>query len=102
VKKTFAIFLLLITAIGSFTPCCQSDDCAEETISTHHSPGQEDEKGICSPFFACGTCSPAIVITNLPVLIEVPETEDCFRHPLFFLPRLSTYHPSFFQPPRIG
>lgn len=95
----FAFILLLLTASGTFFPCCTQDDCANE-VSTSTSGGDGDhDKGACSPFFACATCPGAAELHKI-ALAPAPEIEITMHWQTVYLERLSTFSSSFFQPPR--
>jgi len=103
VNKCFAILLLLLVVVGSFVPCCAEDNCETEpsTVASgtgHHNDRDDDGSG-CSPFFACGTCAPAVITFSAvqAPLIPAPQQDQYgFTCP----DRLLQYHPSFFKPPR--
>lgn len=79
-----------------------ADDCNNKGSALHKPhPADNEEKGSCSPFFACGTCAHAIE-TISPVSIILPESAAQTNYCHFYLSELSTYHPSLFQPPRFG
>ncbi|MBO9658150.1 MAG: hypothetical protein J7527_04930 [Chitinophagaceae bacterium] len=101
-KKWFTILCLILVTVCSICPCCQDDDCGNESIASHTDQHpEEDEKapGICSPFSACTSC--AAFMEMEPVIINVGEHEQA-------LPFYNTYHASdlegiyssLFQPPR--
>lgn len=100
-KKWLTCLLVLITLTGSFLPCCMDDDgCGEATTQTAgHAHGGEDDKGPCSPLFACGTCA-AMVELHDPTLSLTAAPAIMVRHHTFYLMRLGTYSSSPFQPPR--
>ncbi|MFT3676922.1 MAG: hypothetical protein QM781_13595 [Chitinophagaceae bacterium] len=99
-KKWVSIFLLLLVATGNFIPCCAKDDCATEVSAATDAGGHSDDDGTgCSPFFACGTCAPAIVVHTPVPVSELPSLKkESYR--FVTDDGLSQYHPSFFQPPR--
>lgn len=99
VKQWFAIILLLITAASTFVPCC-ADGCADEISATETTHQEEqDDKGSCSPLFACSTCAPSVIIYIAEPLVN-PSTVDNAQFSLFIATPLSTWHPSLFQPPK--
>ncbi|WP_276483442.1 hypothetical protein [Paraflavitalea pollutisoli] len=97
----FSLLLTLLTAAGTFFPCCMHDDCADEVAVsvTNHEEEKKDEA--CSPFFACGTCPAAVEVAKAP-LIDVPETTVQPVHGAVYLVRLATFTADWFQPPRLG
>jgi len=100
VKKWLTIFLLVLVAVGSFVPCCAEDDCATEMSADIPDTGHRDDDGTgCSPFFACGTCAPAIVVHSPALISGIPSIKKD-RCRFAADDRLLQYHPSFFQPPR--
>jgi hypothetical protein len=100
VKKCVAILLMLLVTGGAFVPCCTYDDC--NLISDNHSHRQQhEEKGNCSPFFACGTCAQAVEIISPSLIPETPPALQPAHHS-FYLSKLSYYHASFFQPPKLS
>ncbi|WP_205508755.1 hypothetical protein [Longitalea arenae] len=99
-KKCLVLLLLIVTMTGTIIPCCMADDCNTKNSALHKPhPADNEEKGNCSPFFACGTCSHAIE-TISPVSITLPEYAVRTTYYHFYVAQLSTYHPSLFQPPR--
>lgn len=101
VKKWFSILLIILTTAGSFFPCCQEDECiGDQLAQTSHQEKHED-KGNCSPFFACGTCAAALDVnlTNITIENPVPPT---IHHTSLYLFQLGNYSASFFQPPRLS
>jgi hypothetical protein len=101
VQKWLSIVLILLTMAGNFIPCCTEDDCSDEVATQQDDHQQEKEKGSCSPFFACGTCAPAVEI-SLPVALNTPQAiRENQYHSCYFL-QLSNYHAALFQPPRAG
>ncbi len=94
----FAFILLLLTASGTFFPCCTQDECANE-IATSTAGDADHDKGACSPFFACATCPGAAELHKV-ALAPVPETEVVMHREVVYFERLSTFSSSFFQPPR--
>jgi hypothetical protein len=102
VKRWLTYLLLLITMAGTFYPCCMRDNCLNETAQQKRDSQQDQqEKGTCSPFFACGACAaladlhtPCIALSNMPAVI--------LTHHSFYLLQLSTYCASTFQPPRFS
>lgn len=100
--KTLVVLLLIVITAGTVVPCCVVDNCNDEMAATATSHSNEnDEKGNCSPFFACGTCAHAIEIIS-PVQLVPMENQVRTTHFHFYLSGLSTYHHSLFQPPRVS
>lgn len=99
VKKWVSIFFLLLVAAGSFIPCCAEDDCATEVSATTDKGHSGDDETGCSPFFACGTCAPAIVV-HTPVPVNQQPFPEKVTYQFVADDGLAQYHPSFFQPPR--
>ncbi len=101
-KTLLVILLLIVNITGTIVPCCPGDDCNNETSALNDQHPQDNEdKGNCSPFFACGACAHAI--ENLaPVSITIQEPAIQTNYCPFFLSELATYHPSLFQPPRFS
>jgi hypothetical protein len=98
----FVILLLIVNITGTIIPCCPADGCSNENsaLNDRH-PEENEDKGNCSPFFACGTCAHAIEIIS-PVSMTLPESPVLTTYCRFYLSELSTYHPSLFQPPRFS
>jgi hypothetical protein len=75
-----------------------TDDITQQENPAH--PGHED-KGPCSPFFACGTCAASIDLNSPGVVLT--ETQPCVvKHQSVYRFLLSSYTSSFFQPPRMS
>ncbi len=103
VRKWFSILLLMILMLEAFTPCCDdADDCNQEVaLGNDQGSSEHDETGICSPFFVCGTCNPAIVIT-LEASFDYLQIPHQSVYSSFVIIHLSGYYSSFFQPPRLS
>jgi hypothetical protein len=71
---------------------------AQQKDYSHHN---QQEKGACSPLFACNNCGPSAEI-NYNRLELVPSNPVVPVHQSFYLLQLSSYTASFFQPPRIA
>jgi hypothetical protein len=99
VKQFLGILLMLLVAGGAIVPCCTTDDC-NLTARNHNHTGQNEDKGNCSPFFACGTCAQAIESISPSLAAKAPLAIQPQRHS-FYLSCLSNYHASFFQPPKL-
>ncbi|WP_207511939.1 hypothetical protein [Longitalea luteola] len=101
-KKLLTFLLLIVTIAGAIIPCCMADECDNKTSASHQPhPTDNEEKGNCSPFFACGTCAHAVEIISR-VSITLPEYAVRTTYYHFYVEKLSSYHPSLFQPPRVG
>jgi hypothetical protein len=99
-KQWFVILLLLITVVATFVPCC-ADGCADEISTTAAAHEDEhDDKGNCSPLFACSTCAPSVIIHTAEPLVTL-QAIDHAQFPFFIARPLSTWHPSLFQPPKV-
>jgi hypothetical protein len=98
-KKWSILILLLITAAGTFIPCCGVDDCCADQIakSTRHEKRQTE--GTCSPFFACASCSGFVELSK-PIQLIQPVVEKQVHHENIVKFNLATYFSSFWQPPR--
>ena len=99
-QKWFVFILAVIVLSGSSFPCCIEDNCHDElTISS--STGLPHEKGTCSPFFACATCSGIVQMAKFDQ-VPGPATQRFEHHeqiPVFLIP---SYFATFFQPPRLS
>ncbi|MEH6308732.1 MULTISPECIES: DUF6660 family protein [Olivibacter] len=97
----FSIYVLVLSAV----PCGAEDNCCiDETYSLaeREKPAEErDHRSICpcSPFFACGVCSGAVlpnaimaVIKELSPILQQPFSYQ--EYPLLELPR------TIWQPPK--
>jgi len=85
---------------GTFFPCCMEDACHDEVVTNTTNPDEDhQDKGACSPFFTCGTCSGAI--TNyLTILLPDIQPQQHINHEALYLLQLSAYSSTLFQPPR--
>jgi hypothetical protein len=98
-KKWLSFFLLLITLVASFYPCCSADDCGEKTATEQSSHPEEGEDSNCSPFLACGTCTGFTQLTpavDIPYIAVLPPVHVAKSYPF----SASGYTPSLLQPPR--
>ena len=98
-KWWFACLLLIITASGTFIPCCQSDQCNAKEISATNNHKDEDNKGMCSPFNACASCVASVEL-NTPVEYSQP-----IKQAQVYYERLQAFDPAHYtnlcwQPPR--
>jgi hypothetical protein len=97
-KKWLVLILLLITAAGTFVPCCGIDDCcADQAIAANHN--NHENEGICSPFFACATCSASVELTKT-IQLDFPSAESLVHQHAIMKSDLPSYSSSFWQPPR--
>jgi hypothetical protein len=98
--KFLILITLLISLAATVVPCCEFDGCQDELNNgSHHD--KKEQKGTCSPFSTCATCSGAVVITKAvqmgrPLVYGIEFAEKYF--PSLF----HSYYPSFWQPPRLG
>jgi hypothetical protein len=99
VKKWLFFILLLITAAGTFIPCCSIDDCCADQVTKTTNHDKHTSEGTCSPFFACTTC-PGFAETAVPVQLAEPVTEKTVYHQTIVKFNLPAYSSSFWQPPR--
>jgi hypothetical protein len=90
----------MISMAATFIPCCQFDECLSETASASREEKKE-QKGTCSPFSNCPTCSASIVITKTIQLcrLEVSNKQLFEIDPACIL---SSHSSSFWQPPRLS
>jgi hypothetical protein len=99
VKNWLVIILLIITAAGTFIPCCGIDDyCADQFAATSNHNGHQSE-GTCSPFFACATCPGFVMLSDRIQFIQ-PVAEKQVHHEGIVNHHLSRYVSFFWQPPR--
>ena len=107
-KHTFASLKFITSILAacvlccSVIPCCVDDNCADE-ITAGAQPHQQDDdcKGNCSPFFACGSCTGFSVNVQSLEISPVPLT----GHPVyatFYICPQSEYFPTFWQPPKLS
>ena len=98
VNKFFAVILLLLVSVATFTPCCLFDDCANEQPLTRKDTKEKSE-GACSPFFSCSTCSG---FTWTPTTIQLPEppAKKITHYERVFTDHIQVVYTSFWQPPR--
>jgi hypothetical protein len=99
VKNWLVIILLIITAAGTFIPCCGVDDyCADQFAATSNHNGHQSE-GTCSPFFACATCLGFVMLSDRIQFIQ-PVAEKQVHHEGIVNHHLSSYVSFFWQPLR--
>jgi hypothetical protein len=94
--KWLILFLSFVVMAGSFMPCCPLDNYQEEITSGKQ---QGHEKGMCSPFFACGSCAGFVQLAK-HVSVPVLSVEQTVHHERIATSFVSGYYSSFFQPPR--
>jgi hypothetical protein len=99
VKNWLVIILLIITAAGTFIPCCGFDDCCAGQLATSSNHKDHPSEGTCSPFFACATCPGFVMLSDRIQFIQ-PAAEKQVHHEGMVNHHLSTYVSSFWQPPR--
>jgi hypothetical protein len=99
VKNWLVIILLIITAAGTFIPCCGVDDCCADEFAATSNHKDHQSEGTCSPFFACATC-PGFVLLSDRIQIIQPVPVKQVHHEEIVNHILSTYASSFWQPPR--
>jgi hypothetical protein len=99
----FAFYILALSTI----PCCVFDNCPEDKTELaqkdiEHKTGDEDGRGICSPFFNCGSC--AVGFTNTVKYFELPTQPTLVSIPkkyVHFTQTLQTNSLStIWQPPK--
>jgi len=100
VKKWIAAILLIVSVACSVVPCCMSDGCSDEELSSEGLNHENEEEGACSPFFSCTTCS-GFQITK-PVQISSPIIPKQQHHSQAIVFYHSGYAASFWQPPRLS
>jgi hypothetical protein len=91
-KKWLAILLIMITAAGTFLPCCSEPET--ESQANHQN------KGACSPFFACATCPGSVELAKT-IQLPSPVIEKIVHHQTTISLRLPHYAASYWQPPRL-
>ncbi len=89
----------MVTAAGTFFPCCVSDACCADQVTNSSHSGKKQQEGACSPFFACATC-PGFTEISKPILLVLPVFETQVHHEINIVPDLSAYASTFWQPPR--
>lgn len=99
VKNWLVIILLIITAAGTFIPCCGADDCCAVQPATTSDHKEHQSEGTCSPFFACATCAGFVMLSDRILFIQ-PIPEKQVHHERIINNNLSTYTSTFWQPPR--
>lgn len=100
-KNWLVLVLLLITAAGTFIPCCQVDDCAADRITSPSKNDDRKQEGTCSPFFACATCSGFVALSK-SIQITPPIAVRQVHHEQIVKSDLLSYTSSFWQPPRVS
>lgn len=98
-EKWFAFVLFLIVAAGTFVPCCGVDECCADQLPASANHDKHKSEGACAPFFACATCPGSVELTN-SIHLVFPKVEKTVHHQARLTFNLSTYSPSFWQPPR--
>lgn len=93
-----AFFLLFISMVAVFTPCCEIDGCGEDTTE-RTMDDRNGADGTCSPFSSCATCLAAVELNGI---IQVEESGPLVAVALSteILISLPSYHSAFWQPPR--
>jgi hypothetical protein len=91
--------MLLICMAATFVPCCEFDGCQDEVNSPHQE--KKEQKGTCSPFSTCTTCSGAVIIAKTLQINRLIPSKSQFIE--INIPSvLPLYFSSFWQPPRLS
>jgi len=104
--RFFSFILIVLTLLLSSSPCCEGDECCDETdaacsenaVDNHHS---EESANSCSPFMVCGSCNGFVVIADNPDLNSESEVTNNQNIPYIQL-YLVNYNLKFWQPPKIS
>jgi len=99
-KKWFTLILALVVMVSSALPCCTIDDCCKEVFTESSKQHPFEEKGPCSPFFACGSCSGFTTLTR-SIQVAAPVITKTTHHQQAIDLFPSAYSSGFFQPPRV-
>ena len=100
--KIIAFILAAYVLCCSIIPCCVDDKCADEMTNTAQGHQQDDDcKGNCSPFFACGSCAGFSVDVQSFELTPV-VLDDRSTYSAFYICSHSEYFPNFWQPPKLS
>jgi len=97
-KIWLVLILLIVTAAGTFIPCCGVNDCCADQVAASNHDNHEN-KSICSPFFACATCPASVELTKT-IQLDVPSAESLVHQHAIIKADLPPYSSSFWQPPR--
>jgi hypothetical protein len=98
-KSWVALILVMITAAGTFVPCCGVDDCCAGQFAASSNQEKHQAEGTCSPFFACAACPGFVELVNRIQLVQ-PLFAKQVHHERMVNHNLTTYFSSFWQPPR--
>lgn len=97
--KWLVLLLVFMITAGTFIPCCGAADCCADQPAGTGSANEHKTEGTCSPFFACGACSGFVQLYK-PVHVASLFVEKQVHYSTIPTFNLSTYSPSFWQPPR--
>lgn len=93
-----AFYLILLAAV----PCCAVDDCPEdETELAAEQENNDDDCGICSPFFNCEGCATTSISVD-PVNIGITSINVTPAYNIYILTALPDTEFDFWQPPRLA
>src|SRR5687767_9827570 len=98
--KFLTLIVLMISLAATFVPCCEYDDCQNETTTASQTDNRE-QKGTCSPLSTCPACGGSILVSRL---VQVSQPEDPKKE-LFVIEASSlpfAHVSSFWQPPRLS
>ncbi|WP_317125610.1 DUF6660 family protein [Rufibacter latericius] len=99
--KAFAIILALLVFTLSVSPCCATDNCADEVANTEQKDTRSDDSGLCSPFYTCAACLgftlPGLAYEPSILLIPTLNYPAGVKLGVF-----SQFPPSIWQPPKVG
>jgi ferredoxin len=107
--KWLACLLSLYVILLSCVPCAACGDCCEDEIAQtdahnntqdKHTESDHKTDGVCSPFFACGTCHGAVVSG---ISLEFPQSAPIatVTQQFFYSDQpLPDYSPVIWQPPK--
>jgi len=98
----FASFVLAVMVLMlSVAPCCKNNCCIDDKTEQKAAPQDNNCKGNCSPFFACGSCS-GFSINFTFAEIKKPLLQPATQRLVFRVDQLPTISLPVWQPPQLS
>jgi hypothetical protein len=98
-KLWFATLFVLITAAGTFVPCCQVDHCTGEVNALADTHENEYPEGLCSPFNSCASCPASVELSQAAEYMQ-PINQKLKHLENLQPPGCNQYANMYWQPPR--
>lgn len=93
----FAFYLILLATV----PCCAIDNCKDDKTGQTAGHENDDDCGICSPFFNCEGCATATIVYQ-PTQFDFSITALSPVHTQYQQTSLPEADLDFWQPPKLS